>query len=123
VKGGLEGISKTWLQECVVQQDMQRYAIHSATPLTTPPLIDAPPTPTPTPKVNIVGDFDSSELEGLCLAYLGTVAPQEGAGTPADGCVVEGWGWVVLWFGGWGWGGPGVGGGWGWEWGWGLGSQ
>ncbi|KAI8464353.1 MAG: LuxS/MPP-like metallohydrolase [Monoraphidium minutum] len=35
-------------------------------------------------EVNIVGDFESGELEQLCLAYLGTVAPREGAGTPPD---------------------------------------
>jgi hypothetical protein len=38
-------------------------------------------------QVNIVGDFESQELEQLCLAYLGTVAPSEGAVTPADRCV------------------------------------
>jgi hypothetical protein len=43
------------------------------------------PAPIPQPfKVNIVGDFEQAELESLVLAYLGTVTPTEGAGTPPD---------------------------------------
>jgi hypothetical protein len=41
---------------------------------------------THSPQVNVVGDFEAQELEGLVLAYLGTVAPRPEAGMPQDRC-------------------------------------
>jgi hypothetical protein len=79
--GGARGLCAA--RATVAPRRPRRGAPHALPALTTPkPSPPAPPPPPP--QVNIVGDFEAPELEELCLAYLGTVAPSDGAGTPAD---------------------------------------